>query len=118
VTSWDSKIYSVEVSGWDCEKHFFIERTSLYMDRAGTRTVILRNHLRNGLLVFVRLKSAAFAVQKFPQVYRVDAAALPDHTGFSKIHLTSMEPSTGPRQEDEYHATSGASAHLNDSDAS
>jgi hypothetical protein len=113
VTGWDSKIYSVEVSGWDCEKQFFVERTSLYMDRSGTRTVLLRNRLRRGLLVFIRLQSAAFAAQKHPKVYRVDAAMLPDHTGFSKIHLTSMEPSMGLGQEQEFHATSGGSAHLN-----
>jgi hypothetical protein len=108
VKGWDNHIHSVEISGWDIEKQFFVERTSLYMDRSGAKTVILRNQLRKGLLVFIRPLSTTFSGKIYPKVCRVDVAELPDHTGFSKIHLTPSEP----RRALEYDATSESSEHL------
>jgi hypothetical protein len=102
------KIYSVEISGWDIERQFFVERTSLAVDQAGTRTTFLRSRLHQHLVVFIRLLSTTFAGKVYPKVYRVDLAELPDRTGFSRIHLT---PAEAPRTI-EYHATSGPSEHL------
>jgi hypothetical protein len=98
----------VEVSGWDTDRHFFVEKTSLYMDRSGDRTVILRNQLRTGLLVFIRLTTTTFAGKTYPRVYRVELAELPDHAGFSKVCLTPSQP----RHELSEDATSESSEHL------
>jgi hypothetical protein len=108
VTRWGNKVHSVEISGWDVDREFFVERTSLYIDQSGATTVILRNRLREGLLVFVRLLSTTFSRKIYPRVYRVDASELPDNTGFSRIRLTP----SGPRRDNEYHATSESPEHL------
>jgi hypothetical protein len=108
VPGWDNRIYSVEVSGWNVENRFFVERTSLYMGQPGTKTVVLHSDLRSGLLVFIRLLSTTFAGKRYPKVYRVQAAELPDHAGFSRVHLAASEPGS----ELEYDATSASLKHL------
>ncbi len=68
----------------------------------------LRNQLRTGLLVFVRLSASNFAGKTYPRVYSVELAELPNHAGFSKVRLTPSQP----RHELSYDATSESSEHL------
>ena len=108
LNSWDSKVYAVEISGWDVERQFFVEHTSLYRDGAGAKTVMLQHHLRNGLFVFIRELSSGSADKEYPSIYRVELAGAPDRTGFSKVRLSPQS-----LREVIYDATSEPIEHLN-----
>jgi hypothetical protein len=47
--------YTVEVSGWDQEENFFVERTKLEWNEPNVKKVMLRNRVRLGSIVFLRL---------------------------------------------------------------
>ncbi|MGB6431871.1 MAG: hypothetical protein WBF06_14905 [Candidatus Acidiferrales bacterium] len=46
--------YSVEVSGWDVDAQFFVERTELFWNGDGDKFVSLRSAVRDGSLLSVR----------------------------------------------------------------
>ncbi len=47
--------FAVEISGWDNRENFFVEKTQLEWSALDRRTVVLRNRVRAGSMVFLRL---------------------------------------------------------------
>jgi hypothetical protein len=46
--------YSIEVSGWDVEKRFFVERAELRWTQDGEKFVSLRSIVNDGSLLYLR----------------------------------------------------------------
>lgn len=70
--------YRVEVSGWDANRCFFVEKATLDLDAHGDVVVPLRQVLQAGLLVYLRMTDPRFGHPTFPVPYRVlQATSLP-----------------------------------------
>ena len=64
-------IYRVEVSGWDLEEQFFVERAALEWSEGEQKRVFIHRHARPGGLLFVRLLEHSSPSTSFPVAYRV-----------------------------------------------
>jgi len=60
-----SHIYRVEVSGWDQEKSYFVEKSELEWDESGEKYVTLTREIPKDSMVFVRLLQAMSQQQSF-----------------------------------------------------
>lgn len=82
---------NAEISGWDDEENFFVEKAVLQQGGASNRAD-LRAHLRVGSLVFVRLIQEHSMNRAVPVTYRVSSISLstgnsrPD----SRVHEVEM----------------------------
>ncbi len=67
-----SGCYRVEVSGWDEDELFFVEKSQLAgNDRTG-RHISLQHKLEEGTIVFVRLLHSTADQQSCPAAYQVE----------------------------------------------
>ena len=80
--------YAVEISGWDTEHNFFVEKTTLEWSETSGRTILIRRQLQQGALVFVRL--AGLLQSAYPLPYRVKDAQPQDARGLHRVHLEQM----------------------------
>ena len=78
--------YPVEVSGWDSEHNFFVEKTTLEWSETSGRTIHVRRELQHGALVFVRL--AGSLQTAYPLPYRVQGIQV---CGAGHLHRVSLE---------------------------
>lgn len=67
-----ASVYRVEVSGWDSEDRFFVEKTEIAWDESDAKRLRLRRPLRKGSVVYVRLLQATTPVQSYPIAYRAN----------------------------------------------
>jgi len=89
--------YPVEVSGWDTEHNFFVEKTTLEWSEASGRTVLVRRRLQQGALMFVRL--AGPLQTAYPLAYRVKAIQRRGARGLYCAHLEQMRGEGSPANE-------------------
>ena len=80
--------YPVEVSGWDTEHNFFVEKTTLEWSETSGRTILVRRQLQQGALVFVRL--AGPLQTAYPLPYRVKGTQLRGARGMHRVRLEQM----------------------------
>ncbi len=85
--------YPVEVSGWDREQQFFVEKTELDWAEDDSKRIYLRHAMRVGSVVFVRLLSPASPGQGFPIAYQVANVKPADSTGIYTLHLLQLNAS-------------------------
>src|SRR5882672_7997304 len=62
-------VYRVEVSGWDFEKSYFVEKSDLEWNELTGKDVILNREIPDGSLIFVRLLQPLSQEQSFPIPY-------------------------------------------------
>ena len=62
--------YRVEVSGWDAEERFFVEKSTLVWSERKGKTVALKSVVRAGSVLFVRLTQPLGGGSGFPVPYR------------------------------------------------
>lgn len=92
----DEASYRVEVSGWDASENFFVEKTMLNWRNDARKQVSLRNSLREGSIVFIRLNQSA-TEQIFPIAYRAEKISPRDARGFSHVSLVQLRPRPVPQ---------------------
>ena len=63
-------IYRVEISGWDLNEQFFVERAGLEWGQGEHKKVLLRRRVRPGALIFIRLLDNSSPSRTFPVAYR------------------------------------------------
>jgi len=66
----ESNGYQVEVSGWDAEERFFVEKSTLVWSERKGKTVALKSVVRAGSVLFVRLTQPLGGGSGFPVPYR------------------------------------------------
>jgi len=94
-----TRLFAVEVSGWDCADNFFVEGCDLVWNEDTGRHVVLNRSLRENAVLFVRLREAEMVDRSHPIVYE---AQLMGRTpgGQRQFHLTTVVPRvkepTGP----------------------
>jgi hypothetical protein len=61
--------YPVEVSGWDSDQSFFVEKSELEWNEETGKYLALRHSLRPGAMIFLRLLQPAFPDRSLPVAY-------------------------------------------------
>jgi hypothetical protein len=82
----DTTTYSIEVSGWNIDAEFFVERAQLRWDGEGDKFVTLRSAVRTGSLLSVRTINASGTVGPLLMAYR--AEFLPDRNSSDEKHFS------------------------------
>ena len=67
-----SNYYRVEVSGWDTEEKFFVERVDLEWAENEGKRLWLSRRLRKGSIIFVRLLQATLDPHIYPIAYALE----------------------------------------------
>ncbi len=99
--------YRVEVSGWDASENFFVEKTALNWCDDTSKQVLLRNSVREGAIVFIRLNQSA-TEQIFPIAYRAQNISPRDASGLSRVSLVQLRPRPAPQAGGQLSAGNGA----------
>ena len=86
--------YHVEISGWDALERFFVENTTLTWSETDGKKVLVRQRLREGTVVFIRLLEHEPSNHAFPVAYRVHGVGLPDVRGCREVTLVQLHPRT------------------------
>ncbi len=81
--------YRVEVSGWDTQDVFFVEKTTLEWDESGGKRVLLRSPVATGAVVFVRLMDPS-GRQAIPVAYHVLGVGRSDGHGAYEIQISPV----------------------------
>jgi hypothetical protein len=64
--------YPVEVSGWDLEENFFVEKTELLWSEPAGKHIRLRRDIPQGTLIFLRLLDPFGLQRPSPVAYRAE----------------------------------------------
>ena len=86
------RMYRVEVSGWDLNEQFFVERTALQWGQGDQRTVLIRQRVRQGALVFIRLLEAEAPSRCFPVAYRARQITERENGALYELALSQVWP--------------------------
>lgn len=89
ITSVDQ--FRVEVSGWDEEDTFFVEKTDLAWDEFAGKHISLRRMLPDGAIVFVRVLQATASRPSPPMAYKVEFIGC-DPAGLRQFRLNLVQP--------------------------
>ena len=87
--------YIVEVSGWDHQEDFFVEQTQLEWQGQNVKKVNLRNRVRPGAIVFLRLLEPLNPPSVLPVAYRVGQVLSSDERKCSEVSLEQLWPRHG-----------------------
>ncbi len=66
-------MYRVEVSGWDSDQNFFVEKSQLEWSEDAGKHLVLSRAVRDRSLLFVRLMQPSSAAHTHPVPYEVEA---------------------------------------------
>lgn len=83
--------FRVEVSGWDEEEIFFVEKSHLDWDEFAGKHITLRHMLPEGALVFVRMLQPTALRQAPPVAYKVEFIGC-DPEGLHQFRLNTVRP--------------------------
>ena len=84
--------YRIEISGWDLDENFFVEKTHLEWSEERGKRVQLHRPLRNGAVVFVRLLAPAASFQGFPIAYQAEMLPSEQPDGSWEFRLVQLHP--------------------------
>ena len=90
-------VYRVEISGWDTDENFFVEKTTLEWNEESGKKVYLRHPLRANAVVFVRLIDPSASGHTFPIAHQANMVSQPDAQGVCQVSLVPMWPAHSPR---------------------
>ncbi|MBZ5702243.1 MAG: hypothetical protein LAN84_10375 [Acidobacteriia bacterium] len=88
-------LYRVEVSGWDLDEIFFVEKADIAWDEETGKRVKLRRPLRKGSVVFVRLLQTSAAERGYPMPYEVDPLQA-EQNGYCEYRLRQVQGRSKP----------------------
>lgn len=83
--------YPVEISGWDQNENFFVEKTELEWSEE-EKIVHVQHPVPQGALVFVRLMGAPLREETFPVAYEAAAVKFQPQELMYEILLRQIAP--------------------------
>ncbi len=83
--------YRVEVSGWDENEAFFVEKSDLGWDEFAGKHISLQRMLPDGAMVFIRTLHPEGRAQAAPIVYKVEFIGC-DPDGHHQFRLNEVQP--------------------------
>ena len=93
------KGYPVEVSGWDADENFFVEKTILEWKEGGIKTISLHCAIRVGCVLFIRLLHSTPLGNNFPIPYEAASVAESGANSTMQISLVQLQPRVSSRGE-------------------
>jgi len=84
--------YAVEVSGWDSQEHFFVERCELEWDEESSKQVELKRALGKANLLLVRLLQEGESDRSHAVVYEAEFVGKTKN-GRQQFRLNAVVPS-------------------------
>lgn len=90
--SQDSTSYRIEISGWDMDENFFVEKTELDWSEANGKRAYVRHPLRDGAVVFVRLIAPTAHGHTVPIAYQVENVKPQSGAGLWEVLLKQLHP--------------------------
>ncbi len=85
-------IYPIEISGWNVDGEFFVERAELRWNDIGEKRVLLRETVRDGSVVFARLMSPKSDSAAVPIAYQAELVADQRSRGAIEMKLVPCQP--------------------------
>jgi hypothetical protein len=95
LTGWSaarSSSYRVEVSGWDEQENFFVEKTTLDWSEANGKSIRVRSSIRVESVVFVRLIQPLGGGTGFPVPYRAVKVSGNHLTEHLTVKVEQLQP--------------------------
>jgi hypothetical protein len=86
-----TRLYSIEVSGWDCKKQFFVERCELQWNEESGKQVGLRRAVNDNAILLVRLVQGDDADRSQPVAYEAEGMGR-TKTGMYQFRLNGVAP--------------------------
>jgi len=86
-------LYRVEVSGWDTNQAFFVEKSDLEWSEHAGKRVVLCNAVLDGAVVFLRLLQSLRADRSHPVPYEAEFVAVTPE-GQRQFQLHPLKPRT------------------------
>jgi hypothetical protein len=83
--------YSVEVSGWDNNEDFFVEKTELHWSEQSGKHILLLRPIASGALVFLRLIDPTSVDRVHPVAYRAELFDMTE-AGQRRVRLLPARP--------------------------
>ena len=93
------KGYPVEVSGWDADENFFVEKTVIEWKEGGIKTTSLHCAIRVGCVLFIRLLQTTPIGNNFPIPYEAASVAESGANSARQISLVQLQPRVSSRGE-------------------
>src|SRR5260370_31892269 len=84
--------YRIEVSGWDLNDAFFVEKTELHWTEGGEKKLLLHHALLDGAVIFVRLIAPETSFDSIPLAYQVACVQPMNSNGFCEMRLLRLLP--------------------------
>lgn len=88
----EPKGYRVEISGWDADEKFFVEKSMLIWTESVGKRVTLKITTRVGSVLFVRLIQPVGGGTTFPVAYRAVEFAADSQSGGGVVTLEQLQP--------------------------
>ena len=85
----------IEVSGWDLNENFFVQKTDLAWSEEEGKTVYVCHAVRDGAVVFVRPIHPTAAGHTFPIAYQVEHVGPAKESGMWELRLVQLHPRPG-----------------------
>lgn len=87
-----TSLYRVEVSGWDFEENYFVEKTDLEWDEVHGKRIHMSHPMRKGAVLFVRLLQPLASASAYPIAYQAEPYEDRDDNGMYEIRLVPLQP--------------------------
>ncbi len=84
--------YRIEISGWDLNENFFVEKTSLEWSEQDGKRVFLSHRIREGAVVFVRLIHPTASGHVFPIAYQAESVVASGEERTYAVRLVQLHP--------------------------
>lgn len=88
--------YSVEASGWDRDRTFFVEKSELEWNEETGKLLTLTRSLCPGATIFLRLLQATSPDRSVPVAYRAEPVGV-TREGQQQFRLNPIQPNGGPK---------------------
>jgi hypothetical protein len=85
-------IYPIEISGWNVNGEFFVERAELRWNDLGEKRISLRETVRDGAVVFARLMSRNADSPAVPIAYQAELVPDQRSRGTIEMKLVPCQP--------------------------
>ncbi len=90
-----STSYRIEISGWDLDENFFVEKTELDWSEENGKRVFLRRPLRERAVVFIRLIAPTASGHSLPIAYQAEKVQKAKANGLWEVQLIQLHPRAG-----------------------
>lgn len=86
--------FRVEVSGWDQDEIYFVEKSTLDWDEFAGKHISLKHMLPDGVIIFIRMLQPTALRQAPPVPYQVEFIGC-DAEGMHQFRLNVVQPRYG-----------------------